>query len=143
MLLQTLNPWQQLSSMMNCHFSATLNQLGSASQSAAEDFPLCSHTTCGMYLTELELGLPGQLMPLNHSTIHSTPCCPVLTLLLESLEAQQNQTRSRMLRISRGDTFKVSAINRRRNERIMNLISHYTLSNTMDFLRDIGYNYLI
>ena len=63
--------------------------------------------------------------------------------LLESLEAQQNQTRSRMLRISRGDTFKVSAINRRRNERIMNLISHYTLANAMDFLRGIGYNYLI
>ena len=44
MLLQTLNPWQQPSSTMNCHFSATLNQLGSASQSAAEDFPLCFHT---------------------------------------------------------------------------------------------------
>ena len=39
--------------------------------------------------------------------------------------------RSRMLRIR--DTFKVSAINRRRNGRIMNLISHYTLANAMDF----------
>ena len=48
MLLQTLNPWQQPSSMMNCHFSATLNQLGSASQPAAEHFPyvLTPHVEC-------------------------------------------------------------------------------------------------
>ena len=50
---------------------------------------------------------------------------PAVWKLLESLEAQQNHTRSRMLRISR-------------NERIMNLISHYTLANAMDFLRGNG-----
>ena len=84
MLLQTLNPWLQPSLIMNCHFSATSNKLRSDRKSAAEEFPLCSHTTRGMYLTELELGLPGQLMPLNHSTIHTTHCCPVHTLLLGS-----------------------------------------------------------
>ena len=68
---------------------------------------------------------------------------PNVWKLLESLAAQQNQTRSRMLRISRGDTFKVSAINRIRNERIRNLISNYTRARAMDFLRGIGYNYLI
>ena len=83
-LLQTLNLWLQPSLMMNYHSSATSNQLGSDRQSAADDFPLCSHTTCGMYLTELELGLQGQLMPLNHPTIHSTHCCPIHTLLFGS-----------------------------------------------------------
>ena len=80
-----------------------------------------------------------------HHSFNSLLSCthPAVWKLLESLEAQQNQTRSRMLRISRGDTFKASAINRKRNERIMNLISQYTLANTMDFLRGIGYNYLI
>ena len=80
----------------------------------------------------------------HHSYNYLLSCTyPAVWKLLESLEAQQNQNRSRMLGISRGDTFKVSAINRRRNERIMNLISHYTLANAMDFLRGIGYNYLI
>ena len=80
-----------------------------------------------------------------HHSFNSLLSCihPAVWKLLESLEAQQNQTRSRMLRISRGDTFKASAINRRRNERIMNLISQYTLAKAMDFLRGIGYNYLI
>ena len=84
MLFQNLNPWLQPSLIMNCHFSATSNKLISDRKSAAEEFPLCSHTTCGMYLTELDLGLQGQLMPMNHSTIHSTHCCPVHTLLLGS-----------------------------------------------------------
>ena len=55
-----------------------------------------------------------------HHSFNSLLSCthPAVWKLLESLEAQQNQTRSRMLRISRGDTFKASAINRRRNERI-------------------------
>ena len=48
-----------------------------------------------MYLTELELGLPGQLMPLNHSTIHSTPCCPVLTLLFGSFLKPWKHSRTR------------------------------------------------
>ena len=61
-----------------------------------------------------------------HHSFNSLLSCthPAVWKLLESLEAQQNHTRSQMLRISRGYTFKVSAINRRRNERIMNLISY-------------------
>ena len=85
-----------------------------------------------------------------HHSFNSLLSCTVshsaVWKLLESLEAQQNHTRSRMLRISRGDTFKVSAINKRRNERIMNLISHYTLANAMDSseaLATTRYNYLI
>ena len=80
-----------------------------------------------------------------HHSFNSLLYCTHYTVwkLLESLAAQQNQTRSRMLRISREDTFKVSAINRRRNERIRNLISNYTRARAMDFLRGIGYNYLI
>ena len=80
-----------------------------------------------------------------HHSFNSLLSCthPAVWKLLESLEAQQNHTRSQMLRISRRDTFKVSAINRRRNQRVMNLISHYTLANSMDFLRGIGYIYLI
>ena len=56
---------------------------------------------------------------------------PAVWKLLELLEAQQSHTRSRMLRISKRDTFKVSAINRRRNEWIRNPISHYTLANAI------------
>ena len=94
MLLQTLNPWQQPSSTMNCHFSATLNQLGSASQSAAEDFPLCFHTTCGMYLTAGtgSTRTTNALESFHHSFNSLLSCThPAVWKLLESLEAQQNQ----------------------------------------------------
>ena len=61
-----------------------------------------------------------------HHSFNSLLSCtlPTVWKLFESLAAQQNRTRSWMLKISRGDTCKVSAINRRRNDRIRNLISH-------------------
>ena len=56
--------------------------------------PMFSHHMWNV-LDELELGLQGKLMPLNHSTIHSTPCCPVLTLLFGSFLNPWKHSRTR------------------------------------------------
>ena len=116
----------------------------SDSQSAAEDFLLCFHITCVNVLDRAGTGSTrtnNALEPFLQLPAVLFCTHPTVWKLLESLEAQQKQTRSRLLRVSRGDTFKVSAVNRRRNERIRNFISDYTRA--MDFPRGIGYNYLI
>ena len=79
-----------------------------------------------------------------HHSFNSLLSCahPTVWKLLESLEAQQNQTRLRMLKISRGDIFVPSAINSGRNKRIRNLVSSYTRPNALNFIRGIAYNYL-
>ena len=80
-----------------------------------------------------------------HHSFNSLLSCalPTVWKLLESLEAQQNQTRLRMLKISRGDIFVPSAINSRKNKRIRNLVSSYTRPNALNFIRGIAYNYLL
>ena len=55
--------------------------------------------------------------------------------------AQQNISRSTILKINRADTFKCSAKERRRNERIANLVAGYTRDTDDDFLRGIAKNY--
>ena len=75
-----------------------------------------------------------------HHTFNSLLSCqhPTVWKLLESLEAQQNISRSTIFKISRGDTFKCSAKERRRNKRIANLVAGYTRATADDFLRGIA-----
>ena len=65
-----------------------------------------------------------------HYTFNSILSCqhPTVWKLLESLEAQQNISRSTIFMINRGDTFKFkcSAKERIRNERIVNLVAKIT-----------------
>ena len=80
-----------------------------------------------------------------HHTFNSLLSCqhPTIWKLLESLEAQQNISRSTIFKIGRGDTFKPSAKERRRNERIANLIAGYTRATADSFLTGIAYNYMM
>ena len=48
---------------------------------------------------------------------------PTIWKLLESLESQQNLSRSTIFKIGRGDFFRPSVQERRRNERIQNLVA--------------------
>ncbi len=67
---------------------------------------------------------------------------PTIWKLLLSLEKQQNLTDNTTHRINRGDTFRTSAKETKRNQRIATLISRYTRATADDFLRGIAYNYM-
>ena len=77
-----------------------------------------------------------------HHTFNSLLTCqhPTIRKLLESLESQQNLSRSTIFKIGRGDSFRPSVQERRRNERIQNLVASYTQATADDLLRGIAYN---
>ena len=80
-----------------------------------------------------------------HHTFNSLLTCqhPTIWKLLESLESQQNLSRSKIFKIGRGDSFRPSVQERRRNERIQNLVASYTQATADDLLRGIAYNYMM
>ena len=76
-----------------------------------------------------------------HHTFNSLLTCqhPTIWKLLESLESQQNLSRSTIFKIGRGDSFRPSVQERRRNERIQNLVVSYTQATADNLLRGIAY----
>ena len=80
-----------------------------------------------------------------HHTFNSLLTCqhPTIWKLLESLESHQNLSRSTIFKIGRGDSFRPSVQERRRNERIQNLVASYTQATADDLLRGIAYNYMM
>ena len=77
-----------------------------------------------------------------HHTFNSLLTCqhPTIWKLLESLESQQNLSRSTIFKIGRGDSFRPSVQERRRNERIQNLVASCSQATADDLLRRIAYN---
>ena len=79
-----------------------------------------------------------------HHTFNSLLSCqhPTVWSLLSSLQTQQNHSRSTIFKINRGEQFKTSAVERRRNVRISNLVSDYTRATADTMLRGIAFNYM-
>ena len=80
-----------------------------------------------------------------HHVFNSLLTCqhPTIWKIPESLEYQQNLLRSTIFKTGRGDSFRPLVQERRRNERIQNLISSYTQATADDLLRGIAYNYMM
>ena len=78
-----------------------------------------------------------------YHTYNSLLTCqhPTIWKLLESLESQQNLSRRTIF--GRGDSFRPSEQERRRNESIPNLVSSYTQAAADDLLRGMAYNYMM
>ena len=79
-----------------------------------------------------------------HHTFNALVSCqhPTVWKLLLALEKQQNLTEDTLIRIQRGDSFRVSAKETKRNERLSTLINNYTTATADNFLRGVAYNFM-
>ena len=68
---------------------------------------------------------------------------PTVWKLLLALEKQQNLTKDTLIRIQRRDSFRVSAKETKRNERLSTLINNYTTATADNLLRGVAYNYML
>ena len=79
-----------------------------------------------------------------HHTFNSLLACqkPTIWKLLPSLQAQQNLSRSTMLKIDDGATYTPAPKEQKRNKRIQTLVASYTRATADNFLRGIASNYM-
>ena len=79
-----------------------------------------------------------------HHTFNALISCqhPTVWKLLLALEQQQNLTEDTLVRIQRGDSFRTSAKETKRNEKLATLLSNYTRPNAGNLLRGVAYNYM-
>ena len=77
-----------------------------------------------------------------HHTFKALVSCqhPTVWKLLLALEKQHNLTEDTLIRIQRGDSFRTSAKETRRNERLSALINNYTRATADNLLRGVAYN---
>ena len=104
----------------------------------------------GLFLPHVEAsGLPCQTtwttnaQEAYHHSFNALISCqhPSIWNLLDSLKKQQALTLNTIGEIQRGTTFRTSAKDKRRNDRILTLISQYTPATAERLLRGIAYNY--